>query len=599
MLFVQASLSHTNDSFWICNVLNEYGCNSPTIPPVLQVFINDQTPDDYYLPSDRCDYDTINMTYIAQSVDLSLLSLVQSDDFAQLPCEILIQLPSDILQNKHVDYLIDFDYWFVNDTYLDCNHSLSIQCPDSTHNSTTNDTTSVAINECYLGEQCLYPFVPSAYLTDFPKIAGMCQCASDCRLRPSKIDLSVLDTSSLCLSICGFICLFIYCINVATQWNTTRKTIQKDRKTKNTEATSPLTNDIPPIIGCCLFLYLVFFSSPNNLDVVFSRTSWSCEGQNEWNKQKNIAAAAVVNHTMPQSNYLCYVSGLVIYCTVIMMMAYFGLLNFVIYRQLSCPLNPLWKIKKRYWHLLVLVYVSIFSVFMIQYGQIGADPTTGACGPAVNSVVSMSCVVLPSLVSILSFMITTPLNVYYIWKHVTYQTFGDHDAHLIHLYKRLIVYSICISISFTCFLYVWIITYAKWESTIKPTVSNYYLCLFTNFQLTLDGNEKAQIMQNGNLLQYLSEVCVLDPDNDFPALGALYFIVFIGVTLTAIASMIFSCSLAKYHQWKNTVLSIGTRFERCIQCKKYSDLNEEDTTVEMHKVITSSEKQTNIVGSDL
>eukprot|EP01083_Nonionella_stella_P009381 27053_1 len=146
------------------------------------------------------------------------------------------------LLNSHVKYSSNCHPIFYRTNMWITSLTLII---DSTHNSTTNDTTSVAINECYLGEQCLYPFVPSAYLTDFPKIAGMCQCASDCRLRPSKIDLSVLDTSSLCLSICGFICLFIYCINVATQWNTTRKTIQKDRKTKNTEATSPLTNDIP------------------------------------------------------------------------------------------------------------------------------------------------------------------------------------------------------------------------------------------------------------------------------------------------------------------------------------------------------------------
>ena len=74
-------------NYIVCDLLNFYGCNSPSIPTEVEAFLNTFGPDGYYLPTDRCDFDTINLTYIAQSFDISQLSTVPTDMLAVFPCE--------------------------------------------------------------------------------------------------------------------------------------------------------------------------------------------------------------------------------------------------------------------------------------------------------------------------------------------------------------------------------------------------------------------------------------------------------------------------------------------------------------------------------
>ena len=179
----------------VCDLLNLYGCNSPTIPSNAQSVLNLIAPDGYTLPTDRCEFDTINLTYITQpirSLGISGFGQGSVKDLSSLPCEILVQLPEDTLQSKDLSYLIDYDYWFLNDTYLTCNQSLAISCNESStnrENSTiyNNDYTlpnsgQIDDPECYLGDECLYPFVQSLYAKDEPQVGGMCKCGLDCRL---------------------------------------------------------------------------------------------------------------------------------------------------------------------------------------------------------------------------------------------------------------------------------------------------------------------------------------------------------------------------------------------------------------------------------
>eukprot|EP01084_Bolivina_argentea_P259566 438005_1 len=496
-----------NNIFWICNVLNEHGCNAPSIPIVVQAFIKQYASTDYYIPTDRCEFNTINLTTIQseENVDLSLLSLVSSDIFTELPCEFLVQLPPDLLQDKNVDYLIDYDYWFTNDTYLNCNQSLIIDClSNNNSNQTSNDIDNKNKNKiCYLGKECLYPFVKSKYTNYYPHEAGMCHCNLDCRLRPFKWNLVTFDTI---LDVCVYassIFLLIYFINVGTEWCIKRK------KTN-------LAGDLPPIIAVFMFIFVILFAVPR-----WSRNDFDCENGTDWDTNTNMPKAIVYSGTLPDANNLCYISGVIVYICLIVLFNYFGLLSFVIYRSVSAPMNPLWNIKKRYWHLVMFIYTVILTAIAIQdnSGSISADPTFGTCGPSFYSNVIWYCLTIPGCLAIFVFVIFTPLNIYFICKHMKYgqNVASSGGKGMVNLYRRLIIYSILVALSAIGFLYVSLSMYIK-SDEVNSITAEYVTCLVLNFQIKFNSEEQIDIIKNGNILNKLKNDCIMDANNKFPGM---------------------------------------------------------------------------------
>lgn len=360
----------TNDSFWICRLLNEYGCNPSSIPISVQTYINDGTPDDYILPTDRCAFDSINISYIGQHLDLSLLYLVPSSLFVDVPCEVLVQLESELLSAKNVSYLITYDYWFTDGAYLECNSSQSIDCSNSSHLNLNHSTSENAV--CYLGSECLYPFVPSKWITDYPERGGMCQCNADCRLRPSLfLEEEVFDTTIDVLCTLCFICLAVYIINIVSEHYQQQQSRRERTKSRGDSNIPTLSVDIPPIIGVALFLFIITFNAPH---LSGRRTAFACETQKAWNDDLDLPASATDSRYLWKSNKLCYVFAALVYISLNVIIHYFALLTFCIYRYVAKPLQPLWGLRKRYFHPGVLVLISLLTEsFIFMTETVGCD----------------------------------------------------------------------------------------------------------------------------------------------------------------------------------------------------------------------------------
>ena len=265
------------------------------------------------------------MSYIGLSLDISLLYSVDRSLLADLPCEVLVQLPSAILDAKNLSFLVDPGYWF-NDTegdgaYLSCNTSQRIVCPDD---AATLSTVSPLDDVCYLGTECLYPFVPSKYLTDSPGAAGMCFCGLDCRLRTTKLDIVSFDTTINLLCALCIVALSIYSVNVCTEYQAARSAL---REQHHAQSASTLSMDIPPVIAALLFLFLCCFNGPH---ATGNRTHFICEDGAEWSGQS--PSSRVHSSTLWESNGLCFVFGVTTYFLMLLIINYFCLLSFVIYR---------------------------------------------------------------------------------------------------------------------------------------------------------------------------------------------------------------------------------------------------------------------------
>ena len=381
----------------VCEQLNQYGCNAATIPILVQLWLIDVVPDEEYVPPlNRCDFDTINVSYFGQYTNLSMLYMAPASYLTTIPCEILIQLPHAVpalLDDKNVSYLIDPVYWFSdngNETdppYLSCNVSKPIICPIDDSSSGSNQSSVSNSDEpdhCYRGTECLYPFVPSKYLTNYPRESGMCYCNLDCRLTFTKIDRKAFDLMMNTLGILCLLSLSIYSINVFSEFNVFKSFCDRTRRLRRTSSQhlvkpATLSMDIPPIIAVLLFIFLCLYNGPYFTD---QRSRFICEDGSEWNNAQHPATPSATAVTMWQANKLCFVFGAMIYFLVILMINYFCLLSLVIYRYVSEPLMPLWGLRKRYFHLTVIMYSAIYLVILVVNEDLSGDLMTGTCGPS-------------------------------------------------------------------------------------------------------------------------------------------------------------------------------------------------------------------------
>ena len=123
-----------------------------------------------------------------------------------------------------------------------------------------------------------------------------------------------------------------------------------------------LSQQIPPIVGVLLLLFLIAFQGPNYSD---SREALHCEDMSAWNAEA-LLSARVHSHVLMQQNALCFSFAIATYFLMILLVN-FGLLSLIMYRYVSAPLRPLWHIRKGYFHLGVVLYTSAFCALLIHY----------------------------------------------------------------------------------------------------------------------------------------------------------------------------------------------------------------------------------------
>ena len=468
-------------------------------------------------PTNRCDFDTINMTYIGSHVGglESLLYQIPRSWLLDLPCEILVQLAPDLLDSKNVSYLIDPEYWFSdndNETeprYLSCNISEAITCPIGDpfyYRNISAVSNSDESDECYLGTDCLYPLVPSKYNTNYPgEGTGMCYCGLDCRLTNTKMDMDTFDSMMSSLCVCCIIALSVYSINVLTEYQSARA----NRKSEHDHQSSSLSMDIPPIIGVFLFLYLCCFNGPYFTGL---RSTFICEDQSSWNSAQTPAtpAAKVGGDTLWKSNKLCFVFGAMTYFLMLLMINYFCLLSFVIYRYVAEPLKPLWSLRKEYFHLTVIMYSAIYLLVLIVNGKFTSDSITGTCVPNFGSLEVMICVAVPYGMALVCFSVCTPLTVYHLNNHAKYtknRTLGKClvDKNLVNLYRRLIVYTLIVALGGGSFTFVAVSAYALSDER-SEVGKRYLICLITKFIWV------CQIGENLRMKAIIDHLLVSKPD---------------------------------------------------------------------------------------
>eukprot|EP01083_Nonionella_stella_P065936 173208_1 len=153
-------------------------------------------------------------------------------------------------------------------------------------------------------------------------------------------------------------------------------------------------------------------------------------------------------------NVICGVHGLFFYASILFYISYCSLFAFVIFRQMFVPSNPLWRIKKRWWHLLICCIVLPMVVVSSLRSEYEAVWPMGVCLSTAGDTYEMLCV--PAIISCVItgvFLIGTVvlmLRQIELFKGVTK---GKSVDNMRELSKRLILYGFgieCGSILFVC-----------------------------------------------------------------------------------------------------------------------------------------------------
>eukprot|EP01083_Nonionella_stella_P252750 870494_1 len=167
LIFICCVKCQAEDTFSLCHELNQYGCNPTEIPSIVESYIN--SIENYVLPQNPCEFDTINMTWIFTQVDASVLDLVSDNSyFATIPCQLLIQIPN-ILTDRNIQYLTEHNYWFGNndnsgqcDTQNTDNNLYNITVCNYTEDGNVL-IANVTEDKCTNDDRCYYPFVRSNF----------------------------------------------------------------------------------------------------------------------------------------------------------------------------------------------------------------------------------------------------------------------------------------------------------------------------------------------------------------------------------------------------------------------------------------------------
>ena len=148
---------------------------------IVEVYI-----ENYTLPTDPCQFNTINMSYIWQQnpeLDqlLDLIDTIPNLDWNNITCYVLIQEPiKSFLLNSSNEYLISYDYWFGNqldyiNSGLVLNNTINYNYNISYYNFSGKCNVFNVTNGLYCSgnnsyvhnysndenRHCLYPFVES------------------------------------------------------------------------------------------------------------------------------------------------------------------------------------------------------------------------------------------------------------------------------------------------------------------------------------------------------------------------------------------------------------------------------------------------------
>merc|ERR1711920_475969 len=139
----------------------------------------------------------------------------------------------------------------------------------------------------------------------------------------------------------------------------------------------------------------------------------------------------------------------------------------------------------------------------------------------------------------------------------------DSSRDLSNLYKRLVLLCVASSLSIASFMFVSIDAYVH-SDALDRIQADYATCLVTNYQTQFNAEEKLKVIEDGDILEKLENVCTVDPKNKFPSLIALTPIVIVAMTCVSLSALVFSCGRKRMNDWKRFVISLW----HWIRCKK-------------------------------
>lgn len=182
-------------------MLDIYGCSIQAIPTTLRLLIEAQI-DNFTLPTDPCQFHTINVSWIWNQIEdiETYLDLIDAEDYDTVPCYLLIQEPlksvlSTVDPNK--SYLVSYSYWFgSNQTNFSDNSGAcdiynltnALYCDDANYTGITTDGNSTIDGD----DECVYPFVESPYKRGYLEAIGLEYCGIPCEMDLYKGDINAL-----------------------------------------------------------------------------------------------------------------------------------------------------------------------------------------------------------------------------------------------------------------------------------------------------------------------------------------------------------------------------------------------------------------------
>ncbi len=138
----------------------------------------------------------------------------------------------------------------------------------------------------------------------------------------------------------------------------------------------PILQIIPYLITLSLFLIVALMT----VGEIIGKETIMCLDHEYGDYDEEILEFSFFNPTYGK-NGGCTVHGILFYGVLITYEFYTVLLSFVIFRQLYRPMSPLWNIRQRYWHILVITVVIIFVICALIMSVFGGIYPMGVCLP--------------------------------------------------------------------------------------------------------------------------------------------------------------------------------------------------------------------------
>jgi len=262
---------------------------------------------------------------------------------------------------------------------------------------------------------------------------------------------------------------------------------------------------------------------------------------------------------------LFFYSGLMLYEGYTMLMA------FTIFRQFYAPLNPLWNIPSRYFHLTIVSIVIVYDIATLASNAIDAVQPMGVCLPGQsNRTDLLFYILLPLLFSatvscgclIWTYLLldqTIAVN-----KHAT--TVKNASSNMQDLSKRLALYGVGVTCTLLLLTITAVIFFQK-QDGIRVSFQNYVYCEIQNY--------------------YDSQVGKSMTCTRTETMPVFWFITWIISSVTAVfAQLILSCHVTSRDRFKRVATNVGSQMKEAldkIEVSHISSLNKNRKITEFNK----------------